>query len=478
MADLIKLCGNSFIRDYGSKAFITNQLTNKGLVFDTVGLAFLKTIKRQPVFIDDAIGQLLPQFIGVDQSTLKADYSEFVTDLERDGFVTTGHSEAALRLKEPTFSYASANKSSDHSPVSSLLMPENKSGLRAAQQQFKDLFRQEPVVFDFQINITTRCNEQCLHCYIPHKDKGYDIDPTLFRDALDELAEMGTVSVTISGGECMLHKEFPELLCYARQKDFSISILSNATLLTSELIIELQRANIRQLQTSLYSMSAKEHDAITMLPGSLDKTLTNIEKMVAANIPIEINCPVLQGNYRSVKDVLAWAQDRHIPAGPTLVIMGRSDCDTNNLSHRATIEQIGELLEGLNETGFLNSAVTDKSSAVYQENETCGVGWDKLCMGHDGNVCPCAGWERYCLGNIRKESIRSIWKDSEKLRALRKMTMQSFPQCNDCTAQDYCTVCLVRNANENNGDMFAQCKHVCKVAFLLRKHFAANPLSH
>jgi len=38
-----------------------------------------------------------------------------------------------------------------------------------------------------------------------------------------------------------------------------------------------------------------------------------------------------------------------------------------------------------------------------------------------------------------------------------------------CDARDFCAMCLVRNFNESNGDMFKINQHFCDVAFLNKK---------
>ena len=41
--------------------------------------------------------------------------------------------------------------------------------------------------------------------------------------------------------------------------------------------------------------------------------------------------------------------------------------------------------------------------------------------------------------------------------------------CITCEAKEYCDMCMVRNFNESNGDMFKINKHFCDVAFLNKK---------
>ena len=52
---------------------------------------------------------------------------------------------------------------------------------------------------------------------------------------------------------------------------------------------------------------------------------------------------------------------------------------------------------------------------------------------------------------------------------IRSVTWKDFPKCLECDARDYCNMCLVRNYNENNGDMFKTADHFCHVAHLNKR---------
>ena len=73
------------------------------------------------------------------------------------------------------------------------------------------------------------------------------------------------------------------------------------------------------------------------------------------------------------------------------------------------------------------------------------------------------------VGNINEQTLSEIWNRSNKLKTLRKITHSDFPKCMNCSAHKFCTMCLERNCNENNGDMFKIGKHVCDVAFLMKR---------
>ena len=73
------------------------------------------------------------------------------------------------------------------------------------------------------------------------------------------------------------------------------------------------------------------------------------------------------------------------------------------------------------------------------------------------------------LGNVYKQPLQEIWENSEKVKELRKITQEDFPECLTCEARDFCARCLVRNYNESNGDIFKINRHFCDVAFLTKR---------
>ena len=50
-------------------------------------------------------------------------------------------------------------------------------------------------------DLTYRCNERCVHCYLDHEDHG-ELTTSEVKDVLDELAAAGTLFLIFSGGEC------------------------------------------------------------------------------------------------------------------------------------------------------------------------------------------------------------------------------------------------------------------------------------
>src|SRR6266498_1668478 len=74
-----------------------------------------------------------------------------------------------------------------------------------------------------QLDLTYRCNERCVHCYLDHDDHG-EMSFAEIKDLLDQLAAAGVFFLTISGGEIFLRPDLFDILEHARGLMFSVKI--------------------------------------------------------------------------------------------------------------------------------------------------------------------------------------------------------------------------------------------------------------
>lgn len=472
---LIRQSKNSFIRCTDKYGYINDQLTRQDRVYNEIGALFLKQIGRKPKSFDSIVSSLLHELEDVSEEELKKDFIEFVDSLEKGRFVVTGDTIEELDQKDLDFTYMVDNPKTyieDYTQQTKECVSEN------TQDFFLEEVQGRPLISALQFELSSRCNERCIHCYIPNgkKDTGSDMPIDRVKSIIDEFVEMGGLHVTLSGGEAFLHKDLLEICQYCREKDLKISILSNLISLKDEQIPQLKALNLSIIQTSLYSMNPEIHDRITLVKGSFKKTKRAIEKLVSADIPVQISCPLMKANKDGYGDVLGYAKSLKIKAQTDYIMMAQANLDTRNLANRLSLEETEKVIRDIIEYDWDYKQYTlmqkprseefkfDKERFSHQP--LCGVGYDNCCITVNGDVYPCAGWQRYVLGNVYQQSLKEIWENSEKIKQLRKITQASFPQCLDCEAFDFCNRCLVRNFNESNGDMFVIPKHFCDVAFL------------
>ena len=77
-----------------------------------------------------------------------------------------------------------------------------------------------------QLDVTYRCNERCVHCYLDHEDHG-EMTTAEIRGVLDQLAAAGVFFLTLSGGEIFMRTDLFDIVEYARSLMFSVKIKTN-----------------------------------------------------------------------------------------------------------------------------------------------------------------------------------------------------------------------------------------------------------
>lgn len=467
-----RLSRDSFVRSIGNFGYIYSQLSKHDSIYTESGKIFLEALSHAPQSLESIARKAATAFEGVSAEDISGDLREFLDALVHVGYLIAAETESECAARDTHFSYQVNPKT--QFTYNALQNSDDQKNYGDSQDALFAEYQKKPAIHACQIETTNRCNERCIHCYIPHQFKNTILPYEVIENVLEQLHELGTLDLTLSGGEFFCHPDAEKILRKARELDFSINVLSNITLLTPKMIEVLKEVNPSIVQTSLYSIYPEEHDHITQLPGSCEKTKASIEALIAANIPVQISCPVMHTNYKTYKDVLKFAYDRNCKAQTDFVMMARYDFSTDNLNERLTIEETEELLRDIirfdkDYLNFTETPVPEISREEWGKQAFCGVGLDNLCIAANGVVYPCSGWQGMPCGDVHETPIKDIWERSPQLNKLRGLTKSAIPQCYDCEDRQFCAPCLVRNFNENGGDYLKVAPHFCKAAALNRK---------
>ena len=462
---LIRLSKNAFVRQYGPYTHLFNQLTKSDLDLKDAE-PFLRFVGRTPIAVEDAVARIAALFANADSAQVGRDIAELLQPLVEEGFVVEGATSEELDANDPSFSYDVETPSTAFD-LGNITEQERQQAREHAE--LHEWFEAHPTPFSIHLDLTSRCTEKCVHCYVP-RDRHFMIETDAALRVIDEFRGMGGLSITLSGGECMLHPDFKRILAYARGRDLSVTVLSNLTLCDEETCRFLATQNLSLVQVSLYSMDAATHDAITQLPGSFEKTKAAIERLHALNVPVQISCPTMKGNYKGYQAVLDYGVSLKCKAYTDFIMMARSDHTTDNLANRLSLDETRETITTIAEhdPAYAHEIpaydpAKEMSVETWGELPMCGVGIDSVCLNADGNYYPCTGFQGYPLGNCHEQTLREVWEKSPAILYLRKLRKKDIPQCLSCKDRMFCATCIVRNFNET-GDMLKVSDHFCKVA--------------
>lgn len=442
-------------RDYEDFGYLTDNrnfgyMKTKGHVIgdkvvSSTGSVFIKLLGTKARTIRDVVNDSLKIFNGVDNIVLANDIKDFFDELVNNGFLVKSEDYSECNT-------IAADRSSGTIKENEIY-EEKEKGPISTQSFLQDYFGDTPFPVSIHLDIVKECNERCVHCFIPHEAKVGIMDYSLFEKILKQVCDMNLLHVTISGGEPMLHPEFEKMLKACRMHNLSVNVLSNLTLLNNNIADEMYKNPLLCVQASVYSMDEIIHDGITCQKGSFRKTKSSIELLNNIGVPIQISCPIMKQNYGSYKDVVEWGSQLGIPVSSDYVIIGRCDSTTNNLHCRLSLDEISNIIsEDVKNPSILSEMkdTINKNKLRTMDDYICNVCNSSICVDYQGNVFPCAGWQGCVLGNIQDGSLREIWFDSDKAKYLRGIKRKDFEECLTCEYEDYCTLCMVRNANESH----------------------------
>ena len=119
------------------------------------------------------------------------------------------------------------------------------------------------------IDVTQRCNNQCLHCYnnlSAGDQKASEVELTFdeYRRIIDEIVDAGCLWLLFTGGEIFLRKDFLDIYTYAKRKGLLITLFTNGTLITADIADYLAQLAPFSIEVTLYGRT-KDTYAIYIL---------------------------------------------------------------------------------------------------------------------------------------------------------------------------------------------------------------------
>lgn len=158
-----------------------------------------------------------------------------------------------------------------------------------------------------------RCNHHCFFCPCGKK-KGTVCARYEDIEAAIEYAteELGVNHITLSGGEPTLHNEFPRIIQKCIVSGANVTVLTNGDLLHNYDFayhcfngVDPKRVSV---VSAIHASLPEEHDRVTGIAGSFERTIEGIKNVLSLRIPVEIKQCVSAWNYK------------HLPIFPSFLL--------------------------------------------------------------------------------------------------------------------------------------------------------------
>ncbi len=294
------------------------------------------------------------------------------------------------------------------------------------------------------IEITSKCNLSCKHCYNQSpKNPNEEISYKAICSLVDNLFISNAKSITLSGGEPLLHKNFLKILDYITKRGLNATIVTNGTLINTKFIEYIKKYSLLTLQISLDGATAETND-IVRGHGSFNKTIHNIDQLKKSGIKkIFVKMVVSAYNKEDIKafyNLISYYD--YLPIFGLLErqgnASGKQDMFIQNVDDLYKIHLlIGELMmknnrEDVNpiQYGYICPLTDDKSEI-------------NLCINYKGCVLPCQLLysDEYILGNINDHDLLHIFKNEKYktiLNNIKSASKEKLANCNQCICKSIC----------------------------------------
>lgn len=325
------------------------------------------------------------------------------------------------------------------------------------QTQLEEVLRKtRPVRFAW-IELTSKCNQVCAHCFLGDELNRYPHVPkeNIFA-YFKTLSDVGARQIILSGGEPTVHPDFLQILQVAARYQFRISLLTNASHRNFQAIIPALQENEVTVKVPILGWG-RTHDEMTGLPGSFERTIKNIQLLWEAGIRLELGTTVTAINFQSISKIREYANSLELPleVSPVYAI-GYAQKNKNRVlevEENKIIEACRK--DKLQQPSKVRSYpperrkqyASDKTDyeAVnlrdyLTEHQECGQ--KIIAILSSGEVTPCLmlRHQKFSLGSTKKFSLEEILaRKSDRSKEFDELfSLKNIPGCEGCEARFIC----------------------------------------
>lgn len=302
-------------------------------------------------------------------------------------------------------------------------------------------------------NLTKKCNLRCPHCYLEAGKKAeYELSTEECFALVDEMKQLGTEMLILTGGEPLLRKDIFDLSQYASAQGMWVVMGTNGVLVTEKTAQKMIECGVKGVAISLDSIEAEKHNQFRGGPNSWEYSVRALKICRAAGLQVLVQTTVMESNYEEIPQLIdftrelgAWSFNLYF-----LVQTGRGQ-QMNALSPQRThamLENLAELQDRCRPMLVRSKCAPQFKQIAYEmgkgglESGGCMAGVEYCRITPEGNVTPCP-YMTVIAGNVLERSFTEIWQTSPVFRELRDLH-QLKGRCGRCEFKELCGGCRCR----------------------------------
>lgn len=322
-----------------------------------------------------------------------------------------------------------------------------------ALAEYREYLRLHPQLKFLFVELTDRCNMNCLHCGSNcSQENGRYIDTDLLIEALRTVSEdfdPSSVMICFTGGEPLLHPDFLMIIRKVVHLGFRWGITTNGVLIDETIGLQMKDLGLQTITISLDGVE-KKHDWFRNQEGCFQKTVNVIKTMNRIGIPVQVTTVVHKQNIDELEDLYHFLCGLGIISWRIINIepIGRAKQLQNLLLSN---DEFRKLLDYIRSKRYSKDTMMD---VVYgcshylsfeYEHEVrdsyylCGAGIYVASILCNGDIFSCLDIERrndLIQGNINHDRLSHVW--NSRFREFRKSRANASSICGGCKEKDFC----------------------------------------
>lgn len=318
-----------------------------------------------------------------------------------------------------------------------------------------------PVSATFEL--TPHCNFSCPMCYVhltesESKKIGGLLPASRWIDFAEQLRELGTVKLTLTGGEPLTRPDFKEIYKELNQMGFMLIIMSNGYLIDEHLIDFFEKyGKPHYIRLTQYGASDKTYEAACGVKNGYGKFINAVNLLKKADIAFGVSATITKANECDFEEMYRSAKEYGYPFKHTIAVSATArgtstlpdkvKCRLSDFREELTLENLEKL----------------KAPVSLLPYDICGQYKCSAWISWYGRLLACSFTSEPSadiLGQPIKSALAELIKKQNEFRYPR--------ECEKCSYAEFCKKCpgLFTAAVESSGGSY---KELCDEAEKLYK---------
>jgi len=352
-----------------------------------------------------------------------------------------------------------------------------------------DKMRESRNLTSFELEITSRCNNNCRHCYInlavnDKKAKEKELGLKELSRIAEEAVSLGALWCLITGGEPLLREDFFEIYLTLKKKGLLLSIFTNATLITDKHIKFFKKYPPRDIEVSVYGVTKEVYERVTRSPGSFKAFMRGLNLLLKNEIKVRFKAMALRSNVQELPQISEFCRRRtkdYFRFDPFLHL--RFDRDPKRNAEIKSERLSPKEIVAIERSDAERFGALEKNCDKLINNELsrlhcnhlfhCGTGNVSFTVSYDGFFRLCSSlWHPDCIYDLKKGTLAQAWQNFVlQVRDMRSDKEDFLKKCRVCSIINLCMWCPAHSYLEN-GELDLPVDYFCQVS-----HARAEALS-